>query len=102
MRRIVMLSNFYGSELVQKVKIDARRRYILEVVIVRDCSSILNGEPGLKYSELHGKNGNPAGDHLVISLKLSLSEPSRESKLLGLENYEALLLVTLVIPSIPL
>lgn len=99
MRRIVMLSNFYGSELVQKVKIDARRRYILEVVIVRDCSSILNGEPGLKYSELHGKNGNPAGDHLVISL---ISDPARESKLLGLENYEALLLVTLVIPSIPL
>ena len=52
--------------------------HILDVVIVRDSSSILHGEPCVTDPGLYDNNSNPAGDHLVISSKLSLSKPTKE------------------------
>ena len=54
--------------------------HILDVVIVRDSSSILHGEPCVTDPGLYDKNSNPAGDHLAISSKLSLSKPTKERK----------------------
>ena len=69
----------YG--LVQHVKEPTHSGgHILDVVIVRDSSSILHGEPCVTDPGLYDKNSNPAGDHLAISSKLSLSKPTRERK----------------------
>ncbi|XP_062616530.1 uncharacterized protein LOC134278229 [Saccostrea cucullata] len=67
--------------LVQHVKESTHSGgHILDVVIVRDSSSILYGEPCVTDPGLYDKNGNPAGDHLAICSKLTLSKPARERK----------------------
>ncbi|XP_062616752.1 uncharacterized protein LOC134278448 [Saccostrea cucullata] len=67
--------------LVQHVKESTHSGgHILDVVILRDSSSVLYGEPCVTDSGLYDKNGNPAGDHLAICSKLTLSKPARERK----------------------
>ena len=67
-----LVQHFHGATHI--------RSHTVDIVIIRDNSSILSGEPSIEDPHLYDNHGNSACDHLALHSQLQITRSPNQTK----------------------